>query len=99
MATHITSGTTVAATVTTVTFASWYHNVEVINRSSGDMWARIDGIDPTIGGDECFFVAPLGFIDVINPKLPPEPALGTTSNTVVKIISAANATYTIQAGV
>jgi len=56
-------------------------------------------VDPTIAGDECFFVAPLGFVGVSNSKLPPEPATGTTSNTVVKIISAANATFTIQAGV
>jgi hypothetical protein len=85
--------------VTTVTFANWYHNIEIINRSSGDMWARVDGVDPTVAGDECFFVAPLGFVDVVNPNVPPEPASGTTSNTVVKIISAATATFTIQAGV
>ena len=96
MAVHITS---VGGAVTTVTFATWYHNIEIINRSSGDMWARVDEVDPTIAGDECFFVAPLGFVGVSNSKLPPEPATGTTSNTVVKIISAANATFTIQAGV
>lgn len=99
MAIHITSGTTTATVVTTVTFANWYHNIEIINRSSGDMWARVDGVDPTVAGDECFFVAPLGFIDVSNPKSPPEPALGTTSNTVIKMISAANANFTVQAGV
>lgn len=99
MAIHITSGTTVGGVVTVVTFTNWYHNIEVINRSSGDMWARVDGVDPTVAGDECYFVAPLGFVGVINAKRPPEPALGFTSNTVVKIISAANATFTIQAGV
>jgi hypothetical protein len=99
MATHITSGTTVGGAVTTVTFANWYHNVEVSNRSSGDMWVRFDGVDPTIAGDECFFIAPLTSLDTVNPKLPPEPALGTTSNTVVKMITAANANFTVQAGV
>lgn len=99
MAIHITSGTTVGGAVTTVTFTDWYHNIEVINRSSGDMWARVDGVDPTVAGDECFFVAPLGFIDVVNPKPAPQPGSGITSNTVVKMISAANANYTVQAGV
>lgn len=99
MAIHITSGTTVGGAVTTVTFANWYHNIEIINRSSGDMWARVDGVDPTVAGDECFFVAPLGFLDTINPKNPPEPALGTSSNTVIKMITAANANFTVQAGV
>jgi hypothetical protein len=99
MAIHITSGTTVGAAVTTVTFANWYHNIEVINRSSGDMWVRFDGVDPTIAGDECFFVPAQSFLDAINPKLPPEPAIATTSNTVVKIITAANAAFTVQAGV
>lgn len=99
MAIHITSGTTVGNAVTTVTFASWYHNIEVINRSSGDMWVRFDGVDPTIAGDECFFVAAQTFLDAVNPKLPPEPAIGQTSNTVVKIITATAANYTVQAGV
>lgn len=99
MALHITSGTTVGGAVTTVTFTNWYHNIEVLNRSTGDMWVRFDGIDPTIAGDECFFVAASGYIQAVNPNTPPEPALGTTSNTVVKIITAANANYTVQAGV
>lgn len=99
MAIHITSGTTVGAAVTTVTFANWYHNIEVVNRSSVDMWVRVDGVDPTVAGDECFFVAAQSFIDVVNPKNPPEPAIGATSNTVVKIITATAANYTVQAGV
>lgn len=99
MATHITSGTTVGGAVTTVTFTNWYHNVSVYNRSSGDMWVRFDGVDPTVAGDECFFVPAQTSLDTVNPKLPPEPAIGQTSNTVVKIITGANATYTVLAGV
>jgi|SRR5690242_5835741 len=98
MATHITSGTTVGNAVTTVTFTNWYHNIEIVNRSANDMWARVDGVDPTIAGDECFFVAPQGYITVLNPQRAPEPALGTTPNTVVKLITATNSTYTVQAG-
>lgn len=99
MATRISSGTTVGNAVTTVTFTNWYHNATVINRSSGDMWVRLDGIDPTVAGDDCFFVPAMSSLDTVNPKAPPSPALGTTSNTVVKIITGANATYTVQAGV
>ena len=55
MATHITSGTTTAAAVTTVTFSNWYRGIEIVNRSSGDMWARVDNVDPTVGGDDCIF--------------------------------------------
>lgn len=63
------------------------------------MWARFDGVDPTIAGDECFFIPALTELETVNPKLPPEPAIGQTSNTVVKLITAANATYTVKAGV
>lgn len=99
MAIHITSGTTVGGTVSTVTFTNWYHNIEVSNRSTGDMWVRFDGVDPTIAGDECFFVAAQGYVQSVNPKNPPEPALGTTSNTEIRIITAANANFTVSAGV
>jgi hypothetical protein len=97
MAIHIQSGVTVANVVTTVTFATWYRAIEVVNRSSGDMWVRFDGVDPTIAGDECFFVAAQSFIQVSNPKLPPEP--GTSTNSEIRILTAATATYTISVGV
>jgi hypothetical protein len=99
MAVHITSGTTTANTVTTVTFSTWFRGIEVINRSSSDMWARFDTVDPTIAGDECFFIPAQSYIDVSNPLLPPEVAIGTTSNTVIKLITATNADYTVQVGV
>jgi hypothetical protein len=99
VAIHITSGVTVGNTVSTITFANWYHNIEIVNRSSTDMWVRVDGVDPTVGGDECFFVPAQSFIDVVNGKLPPEPALGLTSNTIVKLITATAANFTLQAGV
>lgn len=99
MAQNITSGTTVGGVVTTITFNTWYAEIEIANRSSGDMWARIDGVDPTIAGDDCFFIPALSFLSVINHKVFPEPALGTTSNCVIKIITAASANYTVSVGV
>jgi hypothetical protein len=99
MAQHITSGTTTGGTVSTITFTTWYKSIEIINRSTNDMWARVDSVDPTIAGDECFFVPGMSFIDVANPQRAPEPALATTPNTVVKILTATASNYTIQVGV
>lgn len=96
--THITSGTTVANTVTRLTFG-YFRGIEVVNRSSGDMWARFDGVDPTIAGDDCFFVPAQSFIEVNNPKLIPEPAIGQTSSSDVRLISAVAANFTVSAGV
>lgn len=97
-ATHITSGTTVGNAVTHVTFTTWYRGIEIANRSSGDMWARVDGVDPTIAGDDCLFVPAQGFLSVDNPQRAPEPALGTAPTCDVRLITAANANYTITVG-
>lgn len=97
--THITSGTTVGGVVSDITFTNWYHNIEIVNRSTGDMWARVDSVAPTVAGNDCFYIPPSSYLDVVNPQEPPEAALGTTPNTDVRIITAANAAYTISAGV
>lgn len=99
MANHIHSGATVGGAVTTVVFANWYRGIELVNRGSTDMWARFDGVDPTIAGDECFFVPAASFITVSNPKPVPNVAEGVTSNTETRILTAANSTYTVSAGV
>lgn len=99
MAIHITSGALTANTVSTVTFALWYRGIQVINRSANDIWARFDGVDPTVAGDECFFVPANSYISVNNPVKPPEPALGLTAVTTVKLISASASNFTIEAGV
>jgi hypothetical protein len=99
MAQNVTSGTTVGGAVTTVTFSTWYAEIEIINRSSGDMWARIDGVDPTIAGDDCLFIPAQSFLDVLNHQRSPEPALGTTPNCVIKILTASAAAYTVGVGV
>jgi hypothetical protein len=98
MAVRVTSGTTTANTVTTVTFANWYGEIEVVNRSTNDMWARFDGIDPTIAGDECSYVPPESYLQVANPSPAPQPGSGQTGSTTVKIISASAATYTVSGG-
>lgn len=98
-ASHISSGATVGNTVSTITFPLWYRSIQVINRSSNDMWARFDGVDPTIAGDDCSFVPANSFISVSNPVKPPEIALGLTASTTVKLITATASNYTVEAGV
>lgn len=61
------------------------------------MWARVDGVDPTIAGDDCIFVAPQGFVGVQNPKHIPEP--GFSSNTEIRMIAGTNCNFTVSAGI
>lgn len=99
MALHITSGTTVGGAVTTVTFTNWYRNITVINRGSEEMWARFDSVNPTLAGDECFLIPAMSSLGAVNPQVPPQPASGTTSNTVIKLITNGAVNYSVQAGV
>lgn len=99
MAIHATSGTTVGGSVTTVTFSNWYHSITVINRGSEEMWARFDNVNPTLAGDECFLIPAQSSLGAINPQRPPEPAIGFTSNTIVKLFTTGNVNYSVQAGV
>lgn len=97
MARQIQSGTVVANTVTTVTFATWFSGIEIINRGTVDMWARVDGVDPTIAGDDCIFVAPQGFVQVANHKVPPSSTV--SSNTEIRMIAGTNCNYTVSGGI
>lgn len=53
MALEITSGTTVANTVSHIVFAPYYQRIEIVNRGTTELWFRVDGVDPTVSGDEC----------------------------------------------
>lgn len=97
MAVRIQSGTITANTVTTVIFPLWNATVEVVNRGSSDIWFRTDKIDPTIGGDECHFVAPLSWMDSVkNLQLPTQVGSGVVSTTEIRLISSANCDFTIE---
>jgi hypothetical protein len=51
--------TLAASTKDTVNFSSTGGALRVRNRStSGDIYFTFDGPDPTIGGDDCYFVGP-----------------------------------------
>lgn len=98
MADRIESGTTVGGVVKQV-ILPWKSSIEVVNRGTIDMWVRFDGVNPTDAGNECFYVAPQGFIAVSNPKPAPNPALGTTSNCDVRMFTSSSCNYTVSAGV
>jgi hypothetical protein len=90
MAQRIKSGVTVASTVTTVTFSTWYNAIEVLNSGGFDIWMRTDGIDPTISGDDCILIPSQTWKDTIpNDQIP-------ASNTIVKMISATATNYTVE---
>lgn len=87
-ATIIKSGTTTANTVATVTFATYYPKVEVVNRGSTELWLRTDGVNPTIGGDDCEVIPAASFKDTIINY--------TVTNTEVRLISSSAVAYTVE---
>lgn len=94
MALNAKSGTLVADAVTTVTITdTWPGGIEVVNRSqTGQIWVRLDGVAPTVAGDDCFLVMGARYFD------PPGPGIAgsNTENTVVKLISSAALDYTVE---
>lgn len=66
-----------------------YAFVEVVNRdSASDLYFRIDGTDPTVGGDGTYYVGPGGSRIVANPA-------STASLVVVGVISASPVAYSV----
>lgn len=95
VAIRATSGTTTANAVSKVTFAGWYSVIRVTNRGATEMFVRVDGVDPTVAGDECDVVLPNSSIVVSNKKAEPDQGAGSTSSTDVRIISTAAVTFTV----
>lgn len=77
------SSTGFGADVETVT-----GGIEVVNRSlTGEIWVRLDGVDPVVGADDCFVV--LGARRFDNPTV--------GGSVTVKLISTAALTYSVEA--
>lgn len=53
-------GTLTAATVATVTITAG-SDILVICHGTGPIYGRTDGVDPTVGGDDCFAVPSNGW--------------------------------------
>ena len=82
LAKHATTGINVSDTITLIQDAM---SVEVVNRSTNELYVRTDGAIPTVAGDDCE-VLPSGA-----SLLLPTPQ----STTVVSVISAAASNYSV----
>lgn len=93
--TRVTSGTLVAATVSTVTFTNYYSGVRVTNRGTGDIFVRLDKTDPTVGGDDCDVVPANTSVVLYNPLPVDDVAAGTNPGTDVRLISSGTPAFTV----
>jgi len=85
---HIIHGTLAANVVTTVTLDQPYELIEVVNRNAaGEIYFRLDGTTPTVGGTDCQVVpAIIGSVSMDGI---------TTANTTVLLISSAACNFTV----
>jgi hypothetical protein len=86
------SGTLTIDTVTSVALTDvWPEGVWVHNRhQTGEIWVRLDGTDPTVGGDDCYIVQGSRFF----------PASEIAREDVtVKLISSAALNYAVEGAV
>lgn len=86
---RVKSGTLTPNVVATVTIDdAWPNGLEIVNRSqTGAIWVRLDGLAPTVAGDDCFTVLGARFFE--NPWSRPGPI-------VVKLISDQALNYTVE---
>lgn len=90
MAARVAHGTLTASTVASVNLTHDWKKVEVYNRGTTAIYARGDGTNPTVGGDDCDYVGP-GEIVVV-----PTPLTSHTADPVeVKLISSGTPAYTV----
>lgn len=89
--------TLTADTVDTVSLTGWTKYVRVVNTSASDLiYVTTDGSTPTVEGDNTYVVLPSSDLLLINEGVLPEPALGTSGSTVVKLISSGTPTYGVE---
>lgn len=90
IAKHATLTANVVDTVTTGA-PRYGQEVEVTNRGTAELYFRIDGPAPTVGGDDCMVVMPGGAFKV-------ERVSDDHTPTVVKLISTAAVPYSVTSG-
>ena len=88
MAVAITSGVLTPNVVANPSFDTYYQRVEIVNRGAYDIWYRLDGIDPEIGGDDSGIIPAMSYQDDIRNDL-------SSSNTNFTLISAGDSAYTV----
>ena len=83
------SGTLTPNVVTTVAMFADGNGLEVINRSqTGEIWCRLDGNDPTVGGANCYVV--------LGARMFPTPTQGSYGPISVRMISNAALSYSVE---
>lgn len=79
--------TLTAATVDTITMTGSVPRFEVKNRGTGDIYFRVDGVNPTVGGDDTYIVCSGEALQV--------PSGGGPDSAEVRLISAATIAYSV----
>lgn len=91
------SGTLTANAVTPVVIDDTFPGGVSISRlaegPTGTIWYRLDGVDPTVGGDDCFPV-----LDTVHVPHPADGEVGLPKNekVEVRLISAVAAQYVVE---
>ncbi len=99
MALRVTSGSLTANVVGQEVFATWYNDIEIINRGAVPIWVRVDGVNPTVAGDESHFLPVQGIIVLQNGKPQPDVIAGVTSNCDIRMLATEPCDYTVSVGV
>ena len=99
MAQRVTSGVTASNVVEQVTFATWYNEIEIVNRVAVPLWVRVDGVNPNVAGDECDYLPVQGIIVLAIVKQQPDVIAGVLSNCDIRMISTETCEYTVSVGV
>jgi hypothetical protein len=95
---HLYTGTTVASTVDTITSTRQTRIIEIRNTGTlGALYARADGVAPTVKGADCY-VVPVGQSTLIHTPVMQNPLLDTVVYPSVQIISATVNDYTVNFG-
>lgn len=69
-------------------FPQYFATITVVNRNStGTLWVRTDGTDPTVAGDDNYPVLPMQAQSFPNGILTQEPVTRVISGTTVYVIS------------
>lgn len=88
-------GTLVASTVTTVTFANNYPQLEVVNRGTGDIFVTTDGSTPTVAGNETWVVPSNSAALLTNLLAPNDPSDNTVDGATVNLISSGTPAFSV----
>lgn len=76
-----------AATIATVDLDADYDVVEIYNRGADEVYFRVDGSAPAVGGDDSYVVPAASYLQV--------PVVGVAANTSAQLISSGTPPYSV----